>query len=379
MKLIIILGVLCMSLGLLYMVTQTSLGGRLMNKELMDSSAQTRLEVFKFYNYYKNNNDFLWGNPDNYEYMMGRLEAGGVENGVIAMLLDYGIIFTIPLLILLFRFQYLKLSVYSRSDKWLLLARADKWLLLAVFFIIGCMNPILARPIQWVLWVFAYYAFRPELLGVTVTPDIVNVKVGGNKMFSATVDGTYHPIQTVTWIVEGAAGSTIINEKSELTVATAETAKTNSTAELNVATNETAKTLTVRATSTADNTLSGTATVAVTHPPSNITTKLPKGTVGTPYNETLTAYSSVPDITWALGGDNDHLPDGLRLSAEGTIFGMPTTAGTFTFTVKATNVAGSNTQKLSIEIVTDILLNGTVETPYEEIPHADGAWTLVIK
>jgi len=139
--------------GVIYMVTQTALGGRLMNEELMDTSSQTRLDVFKFYKYYQSNDEFLWGHPDLYEYMMEKLGAGGVENGVITMLLDYGIIFTIPMLFLLFMFQFRKLSVYPKFEK---------WLLLAVFFIIGSMNPNLARPIQWIMWIFAYYAFRPK-------------------------------------------------------------------------------------------------------------------------------------------------------------------------------------------------------------------------
>ncbi len=163
-KWLINFGVFCMFLGLFYMVSETSLGNRLTDKDLMDDSGQTRLEVFNFYKYYQHQDDFIWGHPDNYLYMMERLGAAGVENGIISMILEYGIIFTIPMLLLLFRFQYHKLSVYSKFDQ---------WLLLAVFYIIGNMNPNLVVPVQWTLWIYAYYVFRPEMqtlqVGNTVT------------------------------------------------------------------------------------------------------------------------------------------------------------------------------------------------------------------
>lgn len=154
-KWIIKLGILCLFFGVFYMVAETSLGNRLTEKDIFDDSGQTRLEVWDFHKYYKHNDDFIWGHPDNYRYMMQRLGAAGVENGIICLILDYGIIFTIPMLLILFNFQYHKLSVFSKFDK---------WLLLIVFYIIGNMNPNIADSIQWTLWVFAYYAFRPEWL-----------------------------------------------------------------------------------------------------------------------------------------------------------------------------------------------------------------------
>ncbi|MEE0767265.1 MAG: DUF6273 domain-containing protein [Christensenellales bacterium] len=81
--------------------------------------------------------------------------------------------------------------------------------------------------------------------------------------------------------------------------------------------------------------------------PSITTTSLSGGKVGEAYSQTLAATGTTP-ITWALGSGSS-LPAGLTLSG-GTISGTPTTAGTFTFTVKATNSAGSDTQELSIVI-----------------------------
>jgi len=120
-----------------------------MNIELMDSSAQTRINVFEFTNYV-NNDDLLWGNRGISVHLWENLGIV-VENGILSLILDFGIIFTIPILFLLFLFQYRKLSLYSKIEK---------WLLLAVFYIIGCMNPNLVLAIQWTMWINAFYAFQ---------------------------------------------------------------------------------------------------------------------------------------------------------------------------------------------------------------------------
>jgi hypothetical protein len=82
-------------------------------------------------------------------------------------------------------------------------------------------------------------------------------------------------------------------------------------------------------------------------PPSITTKSLPNGEVGTPYSETLTAIGDYP-ITWGLKSGN--LPDGLTLDPDGEIAGEPTVAGTFSFTVKATNSVSEDTKELSIVI-----------------------------
>lgn len=63
------------------------------------------------------------------------------------------------------------------------------------------------------------------------------------------------------------------------------------------------------------------------------TTELDDGMVGVPYSESLAVDMDLPNATWSLSGGA--LPDGLTLNPDGTITGTPTTAGTFTFTVKA--------------------------------------------
>jgi len=86
----------------------------------------------------------------------------------------------------------------------------------------------------------------------------------------------------------------------------------------------------------------------VTVVPTITTTSLPNGIIGTSYSQTLSVTGTTP-ITWSLISGS--LPNGLTLlSSTGVISGTPTTAGTFNFTVQATNSAGNNTKTLSITV-----------------------------
>lgn len=63
------------------------------------------------------------------------------------------------------------------------------------------------------------------------------------------------------------------------------------------------------------------------------------GTVGVAYAETLLASLMTLPLTWAVASGST-LPPGLNLnSASGAIFGTPTTAGTYTFTIEVTDGA----------------------------------------
>jgi uncharacterized protein (TIGR03382 family) len=109
---------------------------------------------------------------------------------------------------------------------------------------------------------------------------------------------------------------------------------------------------------------------------------LPGGMVGVAYSQTLDASGTAP-ITWSINGGS--LPAGLTLSTTGVISGTPTTAGTFAFTARAANTAGSAAKTLSISIVapgggggtppsvtTISLLGGTVWKHYSKALTAAG-------
>ena len=80
-----------------------------------------------------------------------------------------------------------------------------------------------------------------------------------------------------------------------------------------------------------------------------VTASLPDGTVGSPYGPVqLTTAGGTDPVTFSLLGS---LPDGLTLSTDGIISGLPTAAGTFDFTVKFTDAEnGTCQQDLSIDV-----------------------------
>ena len=131
----------------------------------------------------------------------------------------------------------------------------------------------------------------PTVTSVTVSPATVSVARGQTQQFSATVNGTGSPAQTVTWTVSGGGSGTSINSSGLLTIASSETATT----------------LTVRATSTVDTSRSGTATVTVSVPSSfnvnnldswnNAIDVIQSGGNNKTYTITVTGDFSVPGNT----------------------------------------------------------------------------------
>ena len=127
-----------------------------------------------------------------------------------------------------------------------------------------------------------------------------------------------------------------------------------------------------------------TITVAAAQPPTISTTSLPNGTVSTAYSTTLAATGGATPYSWSISSGS--LPAGLSLTAStGVISGTPTTANTYSFTVKVTD-ANSNTATKSLSITiaaaaqsptisTTSLPNGTVSTAYRTTLAATGGAT----
>ena len=78
-----------------------------------------------------------------------------------------------------------------------------------------------------------------------------------------------------------------------------------------------------------------------------VTTSLPNGTVGTAYNQLISMSSAYP-ITWSVSQGS--LPGGLSLSQDGRVIGTPTTAGIFTFTLRAQTIRGYVAREFTITI-----------------------------
>lgn len=150
-KVILLLAGLIVIVSSGYYITNSDLGGRLVVQDkLIDGSAQTRLDVFRFYKFLSAP-DLLYGSPNNYQYLTKKLRAGGVENGVVVYIINYGLIFTPFLLYFLFSYQNAKLKYFSKKER---------LLVLLVFYLIGVMNPNLMTSVQWVIFIFAFYGHK---------------------------------------------------------------------------------------------------------------------------------------------------------------------------------------------------------------------------
>ncbi|MCL2659129.1 MAG: Ig-like domain repeat protein, partial [Acidobacteriaceae bacterium] len=95
---------------------------------------------------------------------------------------------------------------------------------------------------------------------------------------------------------------------------------------------------------------------------------LPNGTVGVAYTQTLAASGGTGPYTYTV--ITGSLPDGLGLSASGVLSGTPTTVGTKTFTVEATDALGNTgTQNYSLTVdpspVTTTTVTSTPNPSYE--------------
>jgi hypothetical protein len=108
---------------------------------------------------------------------------------------------------------------------------------------------------------------------------------------------------------------------------------------------------TVQVTDSAGTTVRQSLTLTINPSTLAITTaSLPAGVVGSAYSVTLAATGGTPPYRWAMAAGS--LPPGLSLSGTtGVISGTPTTAGTFTFTVRITDSgSASATRQFNLSI-----------------------------
>lgn len=79
------------------------------------------------------------------------------------------------------------------------------------------------------------------------------------------------------------------------------------------------------------------------------TTTLPNGKVAEQYSGSIQVQHSVGSVDFSVV--DGQLPDGLSMNISGIISGVPTNPGLFEFTVEATDVNGSDTQVLQIDVL----------------------------
>nr|WP_082647893.1 putative Ig domain-containing protein [Lysobacter antibioticus] len=121
-------------------------------------------------------------------------------------------------------------------------------------------------------------------------------------------------------------------------------------------------------------------TVTVTAAPTIVVdpATIPGATVGAAYSQTFTASGGTSPYTFAISAGA--LPAGLTLASGGGLTGTPTAAGTFNFTVRATDAntfTGTRAYTLTVaapttSIAPTTLLNGTVAAAYSQSITASG-------
>jgi hypothetical protein len=90
-------------------------------------------------------------------------------------------------------------------------------------------------------------------------------------------------------------------------------------------------------------------------PPCITTTELPPAELNAPYEATLEAVGGTPPYTWSIVSGS--LPPGLLLSSDGTVTGIPTATGVFTFTLEVVDSMGASarlTQTLEVTVETNV-------------------------
>jgi hypothetical protein len=161
---------------------------------------------------------------------------------------------------------------------------------------------------------------------VQVSPANATVVSGGTQQFTATVTGTSNV--AVTW---SATAGTMSN--SGLFTAPVVSAITMAT---------------VTATSVVQPSSSDSASVTINPPPPPVptitTTTIPDATAGVSYLTTLAATGGKLPYQWSI--TSGKLPSGIQLNgASGSISGLTTATGSFTFNVNVTDAAGQSDQR----------------------------------
>jgi len=186
---------------------------------------------------------------------------------------------------------------------------------------------------------------------VNVSPTSVTLFSNQKQQFTATVSGTSNT--AVTW--SATAGS--VNANGLYTAPT-----------VNSQTN-----VVVTATSNADTTKSASAAVTVdpvnNQGPQITTGALPQGQQGDTYSQVFTATGGTTPYNWSVSAGTP--PPGIAINPNGDLAGMPTTVGTYSFTVMVTDATGKTaTGNFSVTVIAGSNYDGPAELPRVTVPSA---------
>jgi hypothetical protein len=126
-------------------------------------------------------------------------------------------------------------------------------------------------------------------------------------------------------------------------------------------------TITVTATSVANPLQTAKSIFYVLPPPSIVTTDLPSATPNNIFDFALVGTGGVQPLNWSLASGS--LPAGMSLNNAGTIYGTPTSGGTSTFTVKATDSSGAPAGPLSTQQTLSLTVVGVLTVPSASLPN----------
>jgi large repetitive protein len=199
-------------------------------------------------------------------------------------------------------------------------------------------------------------------VSVAITPaGPVTMEQGGTASLTAAVTNDTASAG-VTWSLTGAGSLT-----GNTTTAVTYNAPASVTA---------AGVATVTATSVADTTKTAKFTVNLVPPPSITPATLPGGNVGTPYSQSVSVTGGVAPYTLSINGTQITGVTFTAGATSATLSGIPTTAATYSFTVKVTD-SGNPVQsssvlysnvvigaQLPLSITTSSLANGTLNAAY---------------
>lgn len=142
----------------IWVMLNTNLGGRLLGLYennsgfFQDESAQTRLETIYIFMELIDK-EVLWNGIEDYSWLNMYDRGYIIENGYVAFLLKYGIIFGSVFLFFLIRLHFKLLKQYPKFERAILLIG---------FYGFAFTNPHLANGTVWLLFIYSYYGFSPK-------------------------------------------------------------------------------------------------------------------------------------------------------------------------------------------------------------------------